>query len=69
MDRPLQGSIVEADFSADTMTFKMHGAYYARAGTYVMVPREEYERLINNQRDNTAEMVEMIEMIRMGRHD
>ena len=53
MDQPLQGNIVEADFSADTMTFKMHGEYYARAGTYIMVPREEYERLINNQRSRS----------------
>jgi hypothetical protein len=63
MDRPLQGAIVEADFAADTMTFKMHGAYYARAGTYIMLPRDEYERLLNNQRES----VDMVEMMRGGR--
>lgn len=57
-DRPLQGAIVEADFAADTMTFKMHGAYYARAGTYIMLPREEYERLISNQRDHVDYFME-----------
>lgn len=62
-ERPLQGSIVEADFSNDTMTFKMHGAYYAKAGTYVFVPLEEYERLLNNQQDP----VDMIEMMRRDR--
>ena len=63
MQRPLQGNVVEADFSADTMTFKMHGEYYARAGTYIMVPIEDYDRLMRNQRDP----VEMAEMMRMGR--
>lgn len=49
----LEGHMLEADFEADTITFKMHGQYYAKAGTYVMVPMDEYNDLV--QRANSAE--------------
>lgn len=41
-EEQLQGSMLAADFEADTITFRMHGPYYAKAGTYVMIPLDEY---------------------------
>lgn len=41
----LQGEMLEADFSANTITFTMHGEYYAKAGTYIILPMEKYRTL------------------------
>lgn len=52
---PLQGSMLEADFEKGTITFQMHGHYYARAGTYIILPKDEYDRLaaLEPQGDST----------------
>lgn len=56
---PLQGAMLEADFNEDTITFKMHGNYYARAGTYIILPVEEFESLKANQKEPRDFMEEM----------
>jgi hypothetical protein len=52
--------MIEADFEQDTITFKMHGQYHARHGTYIILPVEEYEDLKRNQKEN----VDFIEQMR-----
>jgi hypothetical protein len=42
---PMQGEMLEADFVEDTITFKLQGHYYARAGTYIILRIEEYQAL------------------------
>lgn len=59
MNRPMEGVMESADFQADTITLKMRSGYYARAGTYVLVPLEEYEHLVNNQKSPMDEFQEM----------
>ena len=40
----MRGKMVEADFETDELIFKMYGNYYARAGSYIIMPVEEFQR-------------------------
>jgi hypothetical protein len=43
--------MLEADFEKGTITFQMHGYYYARAGNYIILPMEEYDQIKRNQKE------------------
>lgn len=56
----LQGEVLEADFTANTLTFKMHGDYYARAGTYIILPLSDYNALKSQADARQREYIDRI---------
>lgn len=45
IDGVMKGRCVEADFEADTLTFKMNSGYYAKAGFFYLVPNTIFEEM------------------------
>ena len=54
----MRGKMIEADFEKDELIFRMEGKYCAAAGTYIIFPAEELER-IYKRRDPMEEWQEM----------
>ena len=45
------GKMITGDFSDNTMTFEIKGKMILCAGTYAIVPIDEYNKLINNSKN------------------